>query len=128
MKIVVQDGLPFVTVSLSYRGRQIAVENVLLDTGSMGTIFSADKMDAIDLFPEDDDVLRRVRGIGGTEFVFTKQVELLTLGELQVKGFEIEVGAMEYGFNIDGIIGLDFLMKTKAIVDLSRLEIYQARA
>ncbi len=128
MKIRLQDGLPYASASLTYRGQQITLENVLLDTGSAGTIFSTDSVLDIGLELELSDVVHEIRGIGGTEFVFTKQIESLILGELQVKGFEIEVGAMEYGFNIDGIIGLDFLMKTKAIVDLSRLEIYQARA
>ena len=31
---------------------------------------------------------------------------------------------MDYGFDIDGIIGMDFLVEVGAIVDLSRLEIY----
>jgi hypothetical protein len=126
MKIRVQDGLPYVTASLSYRGQQITLERVLLDTGSMGTILSADEMDTIDLLPEPDDIIRQIRGVGGTEFVFSKSVDNLRVGELRVSDFQIEVGAMKYGFEIDGIVGLDFLMETKAIIDLSRLEIYQA--
>jgi hypothetical protein len=30
---------------------------------------------------------------------------------------------MKYGFDIDGIIGLDFLIETKAIIDFSQLEL-----
>ena len=44
MKIRLQDGLPYVTVSLTYRGQQIILKNVLLDTGSAGTIFATDKV------------------------------------------------------------------------------------
>ena len=47
------------------------------------------------------------------------------MGELQKSDFQIEVGAMKYGFEIDGIVGLDFLMETQAIIDFSQLEIYE---
>jgi hypothetical protein len=123
MEIRVQDGLPYIRASLSYRGQQITLDKVLLDTGSMGTIFSADKMDTIDLLPESDDRIRQIRGVGGKEFVFTKRINGLTVGELQVGNFEIEVGAMEYGFEIDGIVGMDFLLQTGAVIDLTQMEI-----
>ena len=48
-----------------------------------------------------------------------------TLGELQVNNFAIEVGAMDYGFAIDGIIGTDFLLQVGAVIDLSHLEIHR---
>ena len=125
MKISLQDGLPYVTASLTHQGHQLALDNVLLDTGSAGTVFSADKVLAIGLKLETDDVVHRIRGVGGAEFVFAKQVERLSLGEPQANDFEIEVGAMDYGFDIDGIIGMDFLTQVNAVIDLERLEIYQ---
>ncbi|OQY36270.1 MAG: hypothetical protein B6243_03640 [Anaerolineaceae bacterium 4572_5.2] len=128
MKIRIESGLPFVTISLNYRGQQITLDKVLLDTGSMGTIFSADKMDAIDLLPEPDDFIHQIRGVGGSEFVFTKQVDFLKADALQVENFQIEVGAMKYGFDIDGIIGLDFLIETKAIIDFSQLELRTSKS
>lgn len=50
-------------------------------------------------------------------------MERLSVGELRAEGFEIEVGAMDYGFEIDGILGMDFLVRAGAIVDLARLKI-----
>ena len=52
----------------------------------------------------------RIRGVGGAEFVFTKRIDRLAIGELDSHNFESEVGAMDYGFPIDGIIGMDFLI------------------
>jgi hypothetical protein len=128
MKIRVRGGLPYITVSLNYRGKQVTLEDVLLDTGSSGTIFSTDKMDLVDIFPEPEDTIYQIRGVGGTEFAFAKRVDRLRAGDLQVEDFYIEVGAMKYGsgFEFDGIIGLDFLIQTKAVVDLSRLELYSS--
>lgn len=56
--------------------------------------------------------------------MFVKQIDKLTLGEFGISDFEIEIGAMDYGTEIDGIIGLNFLLTVKAKIDLERLEIY----
>ncbi len=126
MKIRLQDGLPYVTASLTYQGHQLSLENVLLDTGSAGAIFPTDKVVTIGLEYAPDDMVHRIRGVGGAEFVFAKHIDRLAVGELQVDDFEIEVGAMDYGFEIDGIIGMDFLVGVGAIIDLAQLEIYPA--
>ena len=126
MNIQVRDGLPYDTVTLLYSGQQLDLANVLLDTGSAGTLFAADQVLAVGLQYEADDTVQRIRGIGGAEFVFVKCVDRLSVGELQVSDFAIEVGAMDYGFAIDGIIGTDFLLQVGAVIDLSRLEIRRA--
>src|SRR5215510_2966049 len=126
MNIQVRDGLLYVTVTLLYGGRQLDLANVLLDTGSAGTLFAVDQVVAVGLQYEADDPVQRIRGIGGAEFVFIKRIDRLSVGELQVTDFEIEVGAMDYGFAIDGIVGTDFLLRVGAVIDLSRLEIYHA--
>lgn len=126
MRIRLQDGLPYVTATLTYRGQQMSFRNVLLDTGSAGVIFSTDRILTIGLTYEPEDMVHRIRGVGGTEFVFTKRVDNLAVGELRVSNFQIEIGTMDYGFDIDGIIGMDFLIQVGAIIDLSKLEIYSA--
>ena len=126
MNIQVRDGLLYVTVTLLYGGRQLDLANVLLDTGSAGTLFAVDQVVAVGLQYEVDDPVQRIRGIGGAEFVFVKRIDRLSVGELQVSDFAIEVGAMDYGFAIDGIIGTDFLLQVGAVINLSRLEIHRA--
>lgn len=123
MTIRVQDGLPYVTITLRYRGQQLELSDVLLDTGSAGTIFSADQVLSIGLQYEADDPVHRIRGVGGSEFVFAKRVDRLSLGDLQVNNFVIEVGAMGYGIDMAGIVGMDFLTQVGAVIDLSQLEV-----
>src|SRR4051812_14093867 len=118
MKIRLEGGLPFVTVSLSYRGRDLALDRILLDTGSGASVFSADEVSQLGIVPEPTDVLRRVVGVGGTEFVFAKRIGRLVLGDLEAADFEIQVGAMDYGFPIQGIVGMDFLLRSAALIDL----------
>ncbi len=69
MDIERRNGLPVVSVSLSHQGQDAMLRNVLLDTGSAGTLFSADKVLGIWLKLKPNDTVHRIRGFGGTEFV-----------------------------------------------------------
>lgn len=95
MQLALRDNLLFATVTLAYQGKQINISNVLIDTGSSRTIFAADMLSAIHLTPAVDDTLYIIRGVGGTEVVFSRQVDYVQLGECQVIGFEIEIGGMD---------------------------------
>ncbi|HBL56151.1 MAG TPA: hypothetical protein EYO46_00060 [Candidatus Lambdaproteobacteria bacterium] len=68
--------------------------------------------------------MHRITGVGGKEFVFIKNLDRVTLGELAVQNFKVEIGTMDYGFPIDGILGLDFLSEVGAIIDLKEFEIH----
>jgi Aspartyl protease len=128
MKIRLGHGLAYVEATLSFRGRDLRVGDVILDTGSAGTIFSVDRLLEVGIVPEGGDALQRIRGIGGTEFVFMKRLDHLSVGELEVPAFEVEVGAMAYGFPGEGVLGLDFLLQSGALIDLRRLELHRASA
>ncbi|MBV6400281.1 MAG: hypothetical protein CNIPEHKO_00564 [Anaerolineales bacterium] len=126
MKIRIKNGLPYVSATLIHRRQRVTLKDVLLDTGSAGTIFSTDKVAAVGLTYEPEDFVHRIRGVGGSEFVFTKRVDELKVGGLKVSAFELEIGAMNYGFDMDGIIGLDFLTKVGALIDLNKMELRAA--
>jgi hypothetical protein len=127
VKLRVEGGLLYVSAELVYRSQKLSLSDVILDTGSTGTLFSADEASRLGLIPELNDPIRRVRGVGGSEFVFSKQVASLSLGDLVVTNFPIQIGAMDYGFPIQGLIGLDFLMQAGAVIDLANLEIIAKR-
>lgn len=125
MKIRLEHGLAYVEVALTFRGRSLRLSNAILDTGSSSSIFAADRLLDIGVVPESSDFLHRLRGVGGTEYVFTKRLDLLAVGDMEAPAFEIEVGAMNYGFPADGILGLDYLLRTGALIDFQRLELHQ---
>ncbi len=76
---------------------------------------------------ESSDLMQRIHGVGGTEFVFMKTVDEVTVGDLRVANFLIEIGAMDYSFEIDGIIGMNFLLDVGPISDLENMEIRSGR-
>jgi len=123
VKIRLQGGLPYVPVHLAFRGRELVIDDVILDTGSAASVVSADAVLPIGLVPEPQDRLRRIRGVGGVEFVFTKRLDRISVGDLEARDFEVEVGALDYGFPVQGILGLDFLVRVEALIDLGGLEL-----
>jgi len=123
MRIELRGGLLFVNVRLRQGEQELELYDVLLDTGSAGTVFSTDAVSTIGLTYQPDDPLHRIHGVGGSEFVFMKRVNQVSIGERQVREFLIEVGGLDYGFRLNGIIGTDFLLAVGAVIDLTTLEI-----
>jgi hypothetical protein len=123
ISIVIRDSLPFVSLDVTYRGTTITLSDVLLDTGSAGTILSTDSVMGIGLEPELGDTIREVVGVGGSEPVVEKSVDFIAIDGRTVANFVIELGGMDYGFTIDGIVGLDLLRALGVTIDLDRLEL-----
>lgn len=124
MELLLIDGLPFVEITLCYRNMCVVIPNVLVDTGSAGTIFSSDMLEPVGIVPEADDVPYYISGVGGTEIVYRRCVDCIKIREFQVSGFEIEAGGMDYGFDINGILGMDFFTQAKAVINLAECKIY----
>lgn len=124
MKIRLLDGQPFVRATITFRSQTLALDNMLLDTGSAGTLLSAERIAPIGIVAEAEDNIHQIRGVGGVEFVFSKFIDRVTVDRLQLSNFEVEIGLLDYGFPLDGIIGLDFMVQVGTIIDLKRMELY----
>jgi predicted aspartyl protease len=121
--IFVKYQLPFVAVVLRTNRQVLRLEQVLLDTGSAATVFKTDDLLKIGVQAQSQDRIRFMSGIGGQESVVEKQVDTLEVGEGIARNFNIQLAAMNYGFELDGILGFDFLRQVNAIVDLQHLEL-----
>jgi len=123
VKLDLKYGLPFCNVNLCYNKKIISIKNVLLDTGSGGSVFKMDVVEDIGIAIEDDDIIESISGIGGTEFVYKKDIDSISLGMLKLDNFKIEVGVMDYGFEINGILGMDFMKVVGAVINLDKMEV-----
>ena len=123
MRLTLRDDLILVSVTVVYQGREVEVPDMVVDTGSATTMLSTDAVAQIGIVPELHDVLHVVRGVGGTEVVFSRRVDRLQVGPRAVEQFEIEVGGIDKAFDINGILGLDFLLRIGAIINLGTLQL-----
>jgi predicted aspartyl protease len=128
MKFEVKYGLPFVEVIFTHRGIEKRVSNVLIDTGSAATLLSAEVALDLGLEPESTDVIRTMRGIGGAEFVYEKIIDCLQVDDAAARHFMIQIGAMDYGMDMNGILGTDFLLSVGMIIDMRKRELYVSRS
>jgi predicted aspartyl protease len=126
MRIRLDGGLPYVTVSLTHNQKSLELDWVVLDTGSGSSVFSSDEMQHLGIEADPDDYIHQIAGVGGKEWVVAKRVDVVVLGDMALRGVEIHMGAMDYGFPIQGILGLDFLLQVRAVIDLDALEVRRA--
>ena len=89
-------------------------------------MLSADYLSQIGIEPLPDDPIKTIRGVGGTEVVYCRKIQNLIIGNIILSDFLVEIGAMDYGFEIKGILGMDFLLQTKCIIDLQILHLFSA--
>lgn len=124
IKIKELSELPFIEAKVTFRGKSLKLENVLIDTGSAGTIFNVNKLEEIGVKPEANDVTQTIQGVGGVEFVYTKKIDEISINdEIAIQNFYVELGSMDYGLVIDGIIGYDFMKEVGLIIDLQHFNI-----
>lgn len=123
MQLILRDDLILILVMVVHQGREIQVPDVVVDTGSATTMLSTDTVAHIGIVPKPQDILHVVRGVGGAEVVFSRRVDRLQVGPRAVEQFEIEVGGIDDAFDINGILGMDFLLRTGAIINLGTLRL-----
>src|SRR5258708_25956755 len=119
--ITIIDGLAFGSVVLQDNNRQIHIDNVLLDTGSGGSVFRTHDLEDIGVMLERSDQLRFLTGIGGQEPVIEKRIDRIEVGNLSLSPYTIELGAVQYGYNILGVLCMAFLLHVGATINFRDL-------
>lgn len=124
MNIKFQDGLLFTSIQISFRGSTKVIENIVIDTGAAETIMSPDAVEDIGIFAELEDSVNSFYGVGGSlHNFFSKNVEKVKLGEVNLEEVKMDFGVIDPKGYINGLLGLDLLMKLGAVIDLKRLSV-----
>ena len=98
-----RNGIPFISIQINHDRHSFLVDNVLIDTGSAGSIFSAEVFAKFDVVPEHTDKVHRIAGVGGYEYVIEKKIDSIEIDGHAIHCVLIQLGEMEYGFEIEGI-------------------------
>ena len=124
MNMKFQDGLLFTSIQVSFRGSTKVIENIVIDTGTAETIISPGAVEDIGIFAELEDSVNSFYGVGGSlHNFFSKNVEKVKLGEVSLEEVKIDFGVIDPKGYINGLLGLDLLMKLGAVIDLKKLSL-----
>ncbi len=116
--IKIIDSLPFVQLNIIFRGNSVSLHNVLIDTGSATSILKLELVEKIGIKAEPQDFIGSVSGVGGKEFVFIKKINALEICGFRLSSIDMDIGVMDYGVDIDGILGMDVLNRIHALINL----------
>jgi predicted aspartyl protease len=122
MNIEYRDGLLFTSIEISYKGNSKIINDVVIDTGAAGSIISPDIVDDIGIYAELDDRIMEYYGVGGSvHHAFIKNIQEIKIGNESIDNIEIDFGLIDNNGEINGLIGLDILIKIGAVIDLKHL-------
>jgi hypothetical protein len=123
---VVRDGIPFTSVTVTVGRNSAHFLNVVIDTGSAGSMFNVDILADSSIALDGTEIIDRVRGVGGQEHILYKWVDDVQIGGISVGRFQIQTGNVNYGWGIDGILGFDVLSALGVTIDLVQMAIVKA--
>lgn len=122
MRIHLEKGLLFTSIEISYKGISKVVENVVIDTGAAETIISPDIVEDIGIIAELNDTVNSFYGVGGSiHNFFSKKVDEINIDGISLRKIKLDLGVIDPKDYINGLLGLDLLIKLGAILDLKML-------
>jgi predicted aspartyl protease len=111
-----------VDITLTFNGKSKVIENMVGDTGAARTLISQDVVEDIELRVDLNDRIVTYFGVGGKEHAFRKEVDKVQIDDFIVE--KVEVDFNDFGYDdINGLLGLDLLMKAEFTIDLKHLQI-----
>jgi len=126
MKIIFDGQLIMTSIVITFRGKTILINNIIVDTGSSHTVISADVLEEIGVAYENSDNIYEAYGIGGTVPFYTKVMDEIIIDTFVIKNIEIDIGMLPKDHK--GLLGLDILKKYNFIIDMGKLELYPSLA
>lgn len=122
MKINFDGQLLTTSLIITFRGKSLQINDMVIDTGSSHTVITPDLLEKIEIYYENGDPIYEAYGIGGSIPFYTKTVNKIQLGTLELSDIEIDVGTLPKSHS--GLLGLDILKTYDFIIDMGKLDLY----
>jgi hypothetical protein len=125
MNIRMENGLPIVSLEIEHLGKVDVLRKVLLDTGCATTIFDTDLLAQIGI---ELDIIhgktKRMYGVGGySELCYEQKVNNITIDGQKLSSFLLQLGMIKEIYGFDGILGIDFMIRTGMIIDFKNFSV-----
>ena len=113
IKLRHEHGLILCSLDITINNDELHLENVLVDTGSATTLINSDYINL-----DGTEIIRNAHGVGGYETILKKRINVFKINGLELKNFEISLGEMDYGIELDCLLGLDVLETLGADINI----------
>lgn len=124
MKLEFRDGLLFTSVKIIFQGKEKIIKNVIIDTGAAESIISPDVVEDIGIEAKISDSVNSFYGVGGDlHTFFSKEVDSVEIEGNRINNVKMDFGIIDPTEGINGLLGLDLLIKLHAVIDLKKLKI-----
>lgn len=124
MKIEYRDGLLFTTLEIYFKDSYKVINNIVIDTGASISIISTDIVESIGIFAEAGDPIVSSMGVGGSiHNSFEKNIDFIKIGNKGLNNIKLDFGIIDPKGEINGLLGLDVLIKLGVSIDLEKFEI-----
>jgi len=124
-KIQLKNGLLYTSIKLIHEGKCVTIDDVIIDTGAFHTIITTDFLDDMGAEFSTKDELIEASGYGGaSSYAVRKRIDSIAYETITLKDFKIDFGEIDPNERVNGLLGLDFLMEAKIVLDLADLIMY----
>lgn len=108
-----KNSLLFCELDIKINGQLLHLNNVLIDTGSATTLINSDYVSL-----DGSEEFINIYGVGGYEAVLNKHFNTIIINDISINDTIISVGELDYGIDIDMLLGLDLLQKLNANLNI----------
>jgi len=115
-----KNGLLYTNLFLYHDGKEVLVEDVIVDTGAYHTIISPVFLEELDTEVALDDEIVNAYGLGGGKSSsLRKRIDRVGIGEIPIDNMRIDFGEIDPQDRVNGLLGLDLLKVSKVIIDIA---------
>lgn len=122
MDLLYDGQLIITSLTVTFRGESIKINDVIVDTGSSHTVILPDVLEEIGIKYEDGDKIYEAYGIGGSVPFYTKNIDEIQIDSFSIKDFQVDVGMLPQEHT--ALLGLDILKRYHFVIDLGKLRLY----
>jgi hypothetical protein len=118
MKLEYKEGLIFTSIKISFNGKSKIINNIVINTALMQSIISSKVVGDIGINSDSSNAFENNKNT-----LFTKVIDKITLGCNSIEKISVDFDLIDNELEINGLLGLDILIKFGAVIDLKNLEL-----
>jgi predicted aspartyl protease len=121
LKLEYKDGLLYTSLKINYHGKTVEVNNIVVDTGASFCIIEPSSIEELGITLNKDDEIETFYGVNGIFSYVKRTSDSIILDEVILNNIDFYMGTIDD--NINGLLGLDVLIKSNASINLGDMNI-----